>query len=107
MSGLKPVLVELKGSDRFLRLLPGAPVTAGMKSGYVTLKPGESVGEHKTEAKEESIIIFEGRAEVIVEGKLMFTAGKESLVYIPPETNHDIRNSSDGPLRYVYVVAPV
>jgi oxalate decarboxylase/phosphoglucose isomerase-like protein (cupin superfamily) len=53
------------------------------------------------------IIIVEGRAEVIVEGKLMFTAGKESLVYIPPETNHDIRNSSDGPLRYVYVVAPV
>ena len=106
MSGLRPVLEELKGNERFKRLLPGRPVTAGMKSGYVVLKPGESVGEHKTESREEGIIILEGSAEIIVEGERMFTARKENLIYIPPETSHDIKNISDEPLRYVYVVVP-
>jgi quercetin dioxygenase-like cupin family protein len=106
MSDLKPILVELKGCDRFQRLLPGIPSTAGMKSGYVNLKPGESVGEHKTEGKEEAITILDGKADVFVEGKLLFTAGERSLVYIPPDTNHDIMNNSDKLLRYVYVVAP-
>ena len=92
----EPVLVELKGAERFQRLLPGAPVTAAMKSGYVVLKPGEAVGEHKTSGREEAIIILEGAAQIICEGRLVFCAAKDSLIYIPPETNHDI-----------YVVTPV
>ena len=64
MKGLQPILIKLQGSERFQRLLPGIPATAGMKSGHVTLKPGESVGEHKTEAKEESIIVLEGAADI-------------------------------------------
>ncbi len=107
MKDLKPILVELTQTQRFQRLLPGIPATAGMKSGYVTLKPGESVGEHKTEAKEEAIIILEGEAEVYGEGKILFTVQGPNFIYIPPETNHDIKNSGDKPLRYVYVVAPV
>jgi mannose-6-phosphate isomerase-like protein (cupin superfamily) len=107
MSNLEPILVKLEGSERFQRLLPGAPSTAGMKSGYVTLKPGESVGEHKTEAKEESIIVLEGAADIYCEGKLLFTAQEKSLVYIPPEVNHDIKNNSGVNLRYVYVVSPI
>jgi mannose-6-phosphate isomerase-like protein (cupin superfamily) len=107
MKDLKPLLVELAGSERFQRLLPGVPATAGMKSGYVTLKPGESVGEHKTESKEESIIILEGEAQVYCGGRNIFSARQNSLVYIPPQTSHDIKNSSDKLLRYVYVVVPV
>ncbi len=104
---MKPRAIKLEGSERFQRLLAGIPVTAGMKSGYVTLKPGESVGEHKTEAKEEAIIILEGEAEVRCAGKIVFTVKEHNLIYIPPETNHDIKNNADRLLRYVYVVAPV
>ena len=107
MKDLKPILVELTQAQRFQRLLTGIPATAGMKSGHMTLKPGESVGEHKTEAKEEAIIILEGKAEVYCEGKILFTVQEHNLIYIPPETNHDIKNSGDKPLRYVYVLAPV
>jgi quercetin dioxygenase-like cupin family protein len=107
MKGLQPILIKLEGSDRFQRLLPGIPSTAGMKAGYITSKPGESVGEHKTEAKEESIIVLEGTADIYCEGKFLFTAQEKSLVYIPPEANHDIKNNSDKALRYVYVVSPV
>lgn len=107
MSGLQPILVKLEGREKFQRLLAGIPSTAGMKSGYVTLKPGESVGEHKTEAKEEAIIILEGQADVYLEGRCMFTAAEETLMYIPPETNHDIKNKGTKRLRYVYIVTPV
>ncbi len=104
---MNPLLVKLEGEQRFLRLLPGAPVTAGIKSGYMILKPGESVGEHKTEAKEEAIVILAGEAEVFCGGKLLFTARENNLVYIPPETSHDIKNSGDKTLKYVYLAAPV
>jgi mannose-6-phosphate isomerase-like protein (cupin superfamily) len=107
MKDLKPMLVKLTGEQGFQRLLPGIPATAGMKSGYMTLKSGESTGEHKTEAKEEAVIVLEGEAEVYCEGKVLFTAQEHTIVYIPPETNHDIKNSGDKPLRYVYVVSPV
>jgi mannose-6-phosphate isomerase-like protein (cupin superfamily) len=107
MKDLKPMLVRLEGEQRFQRLLVGIPDTAGMKSGYLILKPGESVGEHKTEAKEEAIIVLEGEAEVYCAGKILFTAQEHNLVYIPPETNHEIKNSGDKPVRYIYVVAPV
>jgi mannose-6-phosphate isomerase-like protein (cupin superfamily) len=107
MKDKTPVLVKLTQTGEYQRLLGGKPSTAGMKSGCVTLKPGESVGEHKTEGKEEAIIILEGEADVYVEGILKFTAGKENLVYIPPETSHDIRNSRDKKLRYVYITTPV
>lgn len=107
MRDLKPVLVKLTGEQRFQRLLPGHPTTAGMKSGYMTLKPGESTGEHNTETKEEAIIILEGEAQVYCEGNILFTAQKHSLIYIPPETNHDIKNNRDKLLQYVYVVSLV
>ena len=107
MKDLKPILVELTGSERFQRLLPGIPATAGMKSGYVILKPGESVGEHKTEAKEEAILVLEGEAQVFCAGKVLFTVKERNLVYIPPETDHDIKNNGAKPLKYVYVVSPV
>jgi quercetin dioxygenase-like cupin family protein len=107
MKDLKPILVKIEGGERFKRLLAGIPFTAGIKSGSVTLKPGESIGEHKTDSKEEVIIILEGQADVYFEGKLVFTAGEENLIYIPPETNHDIKNKGNTTLRYVYIVAAV
>ncbi|HRZ13909.1 MAG TPA: cupin domain-containing protein [Candidatus Omnitrophota bacterium] len=106
MKNQTPQRVKIEGTARFQRLLAGAPETCGMKSGAVILQPGESVGEHVTRAREEAIIILEGRAEVFVAGKPVFTSGPEELVYIPPETAHDIRNSGTVPLRYVYVVVP-
>jgi len=107
MQDLKPVLKKIEGNERFQRLLAGAPFTAGIKSGSVVLAPGESVGEHKTESREEVIVILEGRADVFVQGKPAFTADAQSMVYIPPETNHDIKNTGGDKLRYVYIVSKI
>lgn len=107
MNDLRPFSIKLSGAEKFTRLLSGVPATAGMKSGYVTLKPGENVGAHSTHGREEAIILLEGTAAVYSGQRLEFTAEAPGLVYIPPETEHDIRNGSAGVLRYVYVVAPV
>ena len=104
MSGQKPKVIALEGNEKFQRLLAGAPETAGMKSGHVVLQPGESVGEHNTEAKEEAIIVLEGTAQVFIAGAVFCLVAGKQLIYIPPHTPHDIKNISDGPLRYVYVV---
>ena len=103
---MRPIIVRLEGGEKYQRLLGGEPATRGMKSGNVTLKPGESVGEHSTSGREEAIIILEGEAEVTC-GSDKLAAGADTLVYIPPETPHDVRNPGAGPLRYVYVVSPV
>jgi mannose-6-phosphate isomerase-like protein (cupin superfamily) len=73
----------------------------------VTLNPGESVGEHTTGSREESVIILEGAAEIVIAAATAFGAVEKHFVYIPPDTVHDIRNAGTGMLRYVYIVAPV
>jgi len=100
-------VVSFGGEQRYQRLLAGVPGTHGMRSGYVVLRPQESVGEHSTEGKEEAIIILEGSVNVVVNGKPECTAGGGQLVYIPPHTIHDMINAGPVPARYVYVVAPV
>ncbi|HPB67285.1 MAG TPA: cupin domain-containing protein [Candidatus Omnitrophota bacterium] len=107
MDSQKPLCVRCAGAEKFTRLLSGRPVTAGMKSGYVTLPAGEAVGEHVTSGREEAIVILEGRADIFCGGKNIFSADAVSLVYIPPETLHNIRNAGPGRLCYVYVVSPV
>ena len=107
MSEQKPAKIAIEGKEKYQRLLAGVPQTCGMKSGAMVLQPGDAVGEHVTEQKEEAIIILAGQAEVFVAGKPAFTAAAGELVYIPPQTSHDIKNCGAVPLKYIYVVTPV
>ena len=78
-----------------------------MKSGVVVLKPGEEVGCHNTNTKEELIIVLEGSAKVEIESKPFEQVEPDSAVYIPPNTQHNIINPGTETLRYIYVVSPV
>ena len=87
-------------------LLHGAPQTAGMRSGFVRLKPGETVGWHTTGNNEESLVILQGRGEARLEGQSSRPFAAPEFVYIPPGTRHNVATTGDGLLEYVYVVAP-
>jgi mannose-6-phosphate isomerase-like protein (cupin superfamily) len=87
-------------------LLNGAPQTAGMRSGYVRLKPGETVGWHTTGKNEESLVILTGKGEALLEGQPARPFSAPALVYIPPAMKHNVANTGDEILEYVYVVAP-
>ena len=106
MKNTGPKVVQFKGDEKYQRLLGGVPDTSGMKSGYMTLKPGESVGEHSTESKEEAIIILKGKGELSCEGSPAVTAQENTLIYVPPNTKHDVKNTGTEPLKYIYVVSP-
>lgn len=108
MSRRKPFLVTLEEGDKFTRLLGGFPETMGIKSGHVVLQPGENIGEHVTEEKEEVIIVLKGKAMIICgNDDEPLIAAERSVVYIGPETKHDVKNIGDSALEYVYVVSPV
>lgn len=104
---LKPMAVKLGRGSGYQRLLRRSIDSEKLHSGCVVLKPGESVGEHSTDRKEELIVVLEGKARVSLKGRAALYVEKNSVVYIPEGVVHNVRNTSRGLLRYVYVVTPV
>jgi mannose-6-phosphate isomerase-like protein (cupin superfamily) len=107
-NGLRPGLIPLEaGAGRHCRVLNGPPESVSMRSGCVTLHPMESVGEHSTGAHEELLVVLSGAGEMRfpAHGSLRLMA--PCAAYCPPHTEHDVTNTGNEPLRYVYVVARV
>ena len=99
------VVALQKSENGILPILSGPPETVTMKSGYVVLEPGRSVGRHSTEHHEEILVVLEGQGEMLFhDGSKRKIEGNTAL-YCPPETEHDVVNTGTGNLRYVYVVA--
>ena len=97
---------------KVLRTGPGSrellsrPATRAVRVGLTYLLPGQSVGRHTTGQNEEVIVVLRGR------GVLRADGGEHELsegyvAYIGPETDHDVQNTGDGPMAYIYVVVPV
>jgi mannose-6-phosphate isomerase-like protein (cupin superfamily) len=101
----KVFCTQLVGRQRFLRLLGDSDKVKGLKAGLVTLKPQELIGEHQTENKEEILIILKGQAIVYYGKGKRIKAPQNSCVFIPPETLHNVKNSGNKILQYVYVTA--
>ncbi len=87
-------------------MLKGAPQTAGMRSGLVRLQPGQSVGWHSTRQNEESLVVLRGEGKALLEGHPAQSFAAPGFLYIPPATRHNVENTGQGVLEYVYVVAP-
>ncbi len=102
----KPVSFNLQCEASDCPLLKGAPQTTGMRSGFVRLKPGESVGEHSTQDHEEALVVLSGEGKAEVEGHDAVSFSARNLIYIPPRSRHNVTNTGKGVLEYVYVVAP-
>jgi quercetin dioxygenase-like cupin family protein len=99
------IILPLDKSDYFPIL--DQSQTAGVQSGLVTLMPGQNVGEHSTDAHEETIIILEGKGEVWAKGSDRQQVAYGQVFYVPPHTPHNVFNTGDAPLRYIFVVARV
>jgi mannose-6-phosphate isomerase-like protein (cupin superfamily) len=102
----KPFTLALECAGGDCPLLKGAPETAGMRSGFVRLQPGQSVGWHSTGNHEESLVILQGQGDALAEGHSSLSFRGPQLVYIPPATRHNVTNTGNSVLEYVYVVAP-
>ena len=102
----QPLVIPLDSANGYQELLAGAPQTAGMRSGFVRLKPGETVGWHTTGAHEETLVILHGKGAAMVDGQPDRPFVSPAVTYIPPATRHNIKNTGSEILEYVYVVAP-
>ncbi len=101
-------VIELRDNGEYQELLSGRPQTCGMRSGRVYLQPGQDCGRHSTEAHEEMLTFLAGSGVGLVgdeQGKYEVSAGK--IVYIPPHTTHNIKNTGTKPLVYIYCVVPI
>lgn len=102
------LVIDLNTNPDYQQLLDGESQTFGMRSGRVHLQPGESCGQHSTEAHEELLVFLSGAGVALIgEEQIPYEVGAGKVFYIPPHTTHNNRNTGTEPLVYIYCVAPV
>lgn len=80
------------------------PQSKVIKSGQVILKPGEEVGQHVTEKREELIIVLNGTATIIKQDK-EYIVEQGNTFYIEEGITHNILNKTSLELKYIFVVS--
>ncbi|MFH1782177.1 MAG: cupin domain-containing protein [Candidatus Omnitrophota bacterium] len=98
-------IIKLEDKDKYQRLINKDLGSFGLKSGHVILSPGESVGEHTTGDREEIVVVIRGNGEAIVDKDNMLNIDQSSVLYIPPKMIHDIKNTGQEALEYIYVTS--
>lgn len=84
-------------------LLFSPPLTNKIKAGKVILLPDEEIGEHRTEKREEIIIVLKGKATLDIENrKIEITEGE--VQYIEEGKKHNVMNKTNEKLEYIFVV---
>jgi quercetin dioxygenase-like cupin family protein len=86
-------------------IFTGPPGTATMRSGYVVLAPGKSVGKHSTKGYEEALVVLAGQGELRISGGPVIALRAYDVTYCPPATEHDVFNTGTDTLRYIWLVA--
>ena len=79
------------------------PKSRMLKSGRVILSPGEEIGEHITEKREEQIIVLKGRATLII-GNEKIELKERDTYYIKENVQHNVQNNYNKELEYIYTV---
>jgi mannose-6-phosphate isomerase-like protein (cupin superfamily) len=105
MEKRKPFAVELPDGSEYFEIL-GEGKSDILHSGRVMLLPGKDCGKHSTGEHEELIIVLSGSGELEVEGIGRTKIRVGMVAYNPVQTEHNVFNTGDKPLTYIYVVAP-
>jgi len=101
----KPKIVKLKSGSKYQRLFSRGSGTRGIKSGHVTLKEGEEIGEHSTNDLEEALVILKGKGLLLINSEEEFDFEDNSVLYIPPDTIHNVKNTGSGVLEYIFITS--
>ena len=101
----KPKIVKLKSGSKYQRLFSRDSGTRGIKSGHVTLKEGEEIGEHSTNDLEEALIILKGSGRLIINKKKGLDFEDNTVLYVPPDTIHNVKNTGSGVLEYIFITS--
>jgi mannose-6-phosphate isomerase-like protein (cupin superfamily) len=101
-------VIELADTKDYQPLLQGPPQTCGMRSGRVSLDHGQYCSEHSTGKHEEVLVFLAGQGQALIgPDKTPHPVGQGKILYIPPDTLHNIGNTGTELLVYIYCVAPI
>lgn len=100
-------LIRLESKERYQRLVSKEFGSFGIKAGHVILRPGENIGEHTTGNREEIIVILKGKGEARIGKTDAVNIKKNEVLYIPPQAEHDIKNTGSGILEYIFITSEV
>jgi mannose-6-phosphate isomerase-like protein (cupin superfamily) len=102
----EPFVVRLSDTtSHHQEVFGGPPQTVTMHSGLVVLVPSRSVGKHSTKSYEEAIVVFSGTGEFRFSSGEILKLSANSVLYCPPNTEHDVVNTGNIPLKYLYIVS--
>ncbi|MFQ5810293.1 MAG: cupin domain-containing protein [Armatimonadota bacterium] len=76
-----------------------------MEWGVMRLKPGETMGQHGHRETEEFFHVIEGACVMVVDGERQAAAAGDAFRIVPGEM-HDIENTSNAPVKLVFMKAP-
>ncbi|MFH1916141.1 MAG: cupin domain-containing protein [Nanoarchaeota archaeon] len=79
------------------------PVSERLKSGRVRLKAGEEVGLHKTDEREELLVVLSGTL-IVVQGLKRSVLSRRGALFIPRNVMHNVL-CEEGNAEYIYVVS--
>lgn len=77
----------------------------GFILGSHKMDPGGGAPVHTHEKESEAMYFYEGTGVATIDGK-EYDITPESVMLAPPGVPHSIRNTGDGPLRFVFVYCP-
>lgn len=97
---------ELVDSTEYQSLFK-SPKTCGMHAGRVYLKGGDECGQHSTLDREEMLVFLAGKGQAVIGEDKTIEVGTGKVLYIPPQTPHNVKNVSAEPLIYIFCVVPV
>lgn len=80
------------------------PLSERLTAGCTLLAPGQAVGQHVTQEREEILVILQGTAHIQC-GDQTLQVDPGSLVFIPKNQTHNVLNTGADLLRYVYIVS--
>ena len=93
------------GDQSYFLLLKGAPETQSFRSGLVTLAPGKEVGVHNSGINEEMLVPLEGEGELRFADRPPITIKPGMITYAPAHTEHNVVNTGNSRLRYIFITA--
>lgn len=93
------------GQVSHLLLAGGQHGAQGLCITWVECQPGSQQAQHCHPTQEQVYVIVRGQGQMLV-GAEERTVGEGTMVFIPPGTEHAIRNDSSALLVYVSATAP-
>lgn len=102
-AGLETWSDEVRGEVAFRTIFGAHPATPDFTAGVADLGPKGWLGHHRHQPAE-LYYVLHGEGTVAVEGE-EYEVSAGTAVYIPSNSEHGIRNTGNGHLRFFYAFA--